>query len=97
MIKNIPTNKSSEPDSFIPEFYPMFREELTLSCTNSFKKLQREENLQILWGHHHTDTKTRKRYHKKRNLQANITDTIILNKNFGKPNLAIHFLKVHHD
>ena len=74
MIKNIPTNKSSEPDSFIREFYQMFREELTLSCTNSFKKLQREENLQILWGHHHTYTKTRKRYHKKRNLQANITD-----------------------
>ena len=74
VIKNIPTNKSSGPDSFIRDFYQMFREELTLSCTNSFKKLQREENLQILWGHHHTDTKTRQRYYKKRKLQANITD-----------------------
>ena len=74
VIKNIPTNKSSGPDSFICDFYQMFREELTLSCTNSFKKLQREENLQILWGHHHTDTKTRQRYYKKRKLQGNITD-----------------------
>ena len=74
VIKNIPTNKSSGPDSFIRDFYQMFREELTLSCTNSFKKLQREENLQILWGHHHTDTKTRQRYYKKRKLQANISD-----------------------
>ena len=28
----------------------------------------------ILWGHHHPDTKTRQRYHKKRKLQTNITD-----------------------
>ena len=28
----------------------------------------------ILWGHHHPDTKIRKRYHEKRKLQANITD-----------------------
>ena len=27
-----------------------------------------------LWGHHHPNTKTRKRCHKKRKLQANITD-----------------------
>ena len=50
VTKNIPTNKSSGPESFISEFYQMFREELTLSCKNSSKKLQREENLQILWG-----------------------------------------------
>ena len=28
----------------------------------------------ILWGHHHLDTKTRQRYHKKRKLQVNFTD-----------------------
>ena len=28
----------------------------------------------ILQGHHHPDTKTRQRQHKKRKLQANITD-----------------------
>ena len=43
------------------------------------------------------NTTKKKKERKKRNLQANISDTIILNKNFGKPNLAIHFLKVHHD
>ena len=28
----------------------------------------------ILWSHHYPDTKTRQRYHKKRKVQANITD-----------------------
>ena len=28
----------------------------------------------ILWGHHHPDTRTRQRWHKKRKQQANITD-----------------------
>ena len=28
----------------------------------------------ILWGHHHPDTKTRQKYHKKRKFQSNITD-----------------------
>jgi len=28
----------------------------------------------LLQGHHHPDTKTRQRYHKKRKLQANNTD-----------------------
>ena len=28
----------------------------------------------ILRGHHHSDTKTRQRYHKKRKVQTNITD-----------------------
>ena len=28
----------------------------------------------ILCGHHHPDTKTRQRFHKKRKLQANFTD-----------------------
>ena len=35
----------------------------------------------ILWGHHHPNIKTRQRCHKKRKLQANITDEHkILNK-----------------
>ena len=42
-----------------------------------FLKLQRKErhtSKLILWGHHHPNTKTRQRYHKKRKLQVNITD-----------------------
>ena len=42
MIKNIPTNKSSEPDSFIREFYQMFREELTPILLKCFQKIAEE-------------------------------------------------------
>ena len=76
VIKNLPTNKSSESDSFTGKFYQIFREELTPILLKIFPKNCRERNTPklILQGHHHSDTKTRQRYHKKTKLQANITD-----------------------
>ena len=47
----------------------------------------------ILQGHQHPDTKTRQRQHKKRKLQANITDEHICKnpqQNFSKQNSATH-------
>ena len=47
----------------------------------------------ILQGHHHPDSKTRQRQHKKRKLQANIPDEHRwknLQQNFSKQNSATH-------
>ena len=42
VIKNFPTNKSSEPDDFTSEFYQTFREELTRNLLKLVQKFAEE-------------------------------------------------------
>ena len=45
-IRNLSTNKSPGPDGFRAEFYQKVREDITLSFSNSSRKLQRKVNFQ---------------------------------------------------
>ena len=84
VIRNLPANKSPGPDDFTADFYQKFREELTPIWLKFFQKIAEGGKLpNSFYEATITLIYQNQRWHKKRKLQANITDEYrckILNK-----------------
>ena len=73
IIKGTPNKQAPGPGGSTDEFHWTLQEELIPILLKLFQKIEEESEI-IPQGQHHPDTKTSQRHHKKRKLQAIITN-----------------------